>query len=87
VRGYARDVGDFLRWYGAAALERLSVVDLVHYREHLIRERNAKPATVNRKLEALRRFTRWAYAGGKLAVRSGRSSNWPGRCGGDAPRG
>jgi hypothetical protein len=34
VRGYARDVGDFLRWYGAAALERLSVVDLVHYREH-----------------------------------------------------
>jgi hypothetical protein len=33
VRGYERDVGDFLRWYGAAALERLSVVDLVHYRE------------------------------------------------------
>jgi site-specific recombinase XerD len=68
VRGYARDVGDFLRWYGAAALERLSVVDLVRYRERLIRERDAKPATVNRKLEALRRFTRWAYAGGKLAA-------------------
>jgi site-specific recombinase XerD len=68
VSGYARDVGDFLRWYGAAALERLSVVDLVHYRDHLIRERDAKPATVNRKLEALRRFTRWAHAGGKLAA-------------------
>jgi site-specific recombinase XerD len=68
VRGYERDVGDFLRWYGAAALVRLSVVDLVHYREHLIRERDAKPATVNRKLEALRRFTRWAYADGKLAA-------------------
>jgi site-specific recombinase XerD len=40
----------------------------VHYRQHLTRERNAKPATVNRKLEALRRFTRWAHAHGKLAA-------------------
>jgi integrase/recombinase XerC len=67
-RGYESDVIDFLRWYGAAALERLSVVDLMHYRQHLSRERHAKPATINRKLEALRRFTRWAHAHGKLAA-------------------
>ncbi len=67
-RGYASDVADFLRWYGADALERLSVVDLLHYRQHLAKERDAKPATINRKLEALRRFTRWAHAHGKLSA-------------------
>ena len=87
VRGYARDVGDFLRWYGAAALERLSVVDLVHYRDHLIRERDAKPATVNRKLEALRRFTRWAYAGGKLAAPLGAELKSAGAVRGRCPKG
>jgi len=42
LRGYENDVDDFLRWYGAAALEQLSVVDLMHYRQHLSRERDAK---------------------------------------------
>ena len=67
VRGYGTDVADFLRWYGSAALDRLTRVDLLHYRQHLTKDRNAKPATVNRKLEALRRFSRWAHSHGKLA--------------------
>jgi len=67
VRGYRTDVADFLRWYGSAALDRLTRVDLLHYRQHLTKDRNAKPATVNRKLEALRRFSRWAHSHGKLA--------------------
>ena len=71
VRGYGTDVADFLRWYGSTSLDRLSTVDIQHYRQHLTRDRAAKPATINRKLEALRRFTRWAHDRGKLSSHVG----------------
>jgi site-specific recombinase XerD len=38
----------------------------MRYWRHLIRENRLKPASINRKLEALRRFCRWAEGAGKL---------------------
>ena len=62
VCGYRYDLGQFQRWFNRAIrpsssrLERLSAVDLIKYRQHLVK-RGLRPATVNRRLEALRRFS------------------------------
>jgi site-specific recombinase XerD len=61
VRGYASDVALFLDWYAPNKLEKLSAVDLIHYRQHLADEKGLRPASLNRRLEALRRFCRWAH--------------------------
>jgi len=66
VRGYQRDLGVFAAWYTGHPIEKLTASDLIHFRQHLSRERALKPASVNRKLEALRRFCRWAHGTGKL---------------------
>lgn len=66
VRGYARDVELFLQWYAPHKLEKLTAVDLIHYRQHLTDENGLRPASLNRKLEALRRFCRWAHEQNKL---------------------
>ena len=66
VRGYRSDLGLFAAWYDDHPIEKLTASDLAHFRQHLSRERAMKPASVNRKLEALRRFCRWAHATGKL---------------------
>jgi hypothetical protein len=56
VRAYHSDLGTFLRWYAPHPVEALTAVDLIRYRQHLSEERSLKPASVNRKLEALRRL-------------------------------
>jgi integrase/recombinase XerC len=66
VRGYRSDIEVFLRWYEAAPLHKLTPVDLVNYRSHLAGAAGLKPASINRKLEALRRFCRWAHQQRKL---------------------
>ena len=38
VRGYTRDVELFLDWYAHNELDRLSAVDLIHYRQRLVDE-------------------------------------------------
>jgi site-specific recombinase XerD len=65
VRGYRYDLQYFLRWFSQAKgsssrLEKLSILDLINYRQHLVNVEALKPATVNRRLKALRRFCRWA---------------------------
>jgi site-specific recombinase XerD len=40
-------------------------VNLIGYRQYLSDERHLKPTSINRKLEALRRFCRWAHQHGK----------------------
>ena len=37
--------------------------DLINYRQHLVSVERLRPATVNRRLQALRRFCRWARDG------------------------
>jgi integrase/recombinase XerC len=66
VRGYRSDLGLFAAWYDGDSIEKLTASDLAHFRQYLSRERAMKPASVNRKLEALRRFCRWAHITGKL---------------------
>ena len=66
VRGYGRDLELFLDWYAPNKLEKLSAVDLIHYRQHLADEKGLRPASLNRRLEALRRFCRWAHQEKKL---------------------
>jgi integrase/recombinase XerC len=66
VRTHCGDLESFLRWYGPHPVEALTTVDFISYRHHLSEERSMRPASVNRKLEALRRFCRWAHQRGRL---------------------
>ncbi len=71
VRGYRYDLHQFLRWFNRAKgppvrLEKLSALDLINYRQHLVNVEGLRPATVNRRLEALRRFCRWAQQSKRL---------------------
>jgi len=66
VRGYRYDLDQFLGWLteakgGPLRFEKLTVIDLINYRQYLVNVQALKPATVNRRLEALRRLCRWAY--------------------------
>ena len=71
VAGYQDDLERFLHWFqqtkGAAVqLEELQAHDIIHYRQHLIRVERLQPATINRRLQALRRWCRWATHRGLL---------------------
>lgn len=64
-RGYLSDLGRFRLWIEeargvAVPLRRVSTVDLANYRQHLVRSEKLRAASVNRKVQALKRFFRWA---------------------------
>ena len=72
LRGYLYDLRHFLHWYqglqdGPFGPDRLAEYDLIAYRQHMIAA-GRRPATINRRLEALRRLGRWAHTSGMLAV-------------------
>jgi site-specific recombinase XerD len=72
LRGYHYDLRHFLAWHrtvhdGAFALEGLADHELIAHRQHMIAA-GRRPATVNRRLDALRRLGRWARRTGALAV-------------------
>lgn len=76
VTGYRQDLEAFVRWYKALRspepeFSEISSMDLIAYRQHLIGLRR-KPATVNRCIQALRRFCRWAHEAGRLKADPGR---------------
>lgn len=71
LRGYRYDLRHFLRWrlgtgQGLATLAELGEYELIAYRQHLIAAGH-RPATVNRRLDALRRLCRWAMDEGSLS--------------------
>ena len=71
-RGYGYDLRHFLAWHagvqgGGFALERLAEPDLIAYRQHLLAA-GRRPTTVNRRLDALRRLSRWARGAGRLST-------------------
>jgi integrase/recombinase XerC len=71
VLGYQQDLHLFRRWFeqlreAPARWETLSPLDLIGYRQHLRNVERCKPATINRRLQALRRFCRWAQTRGLL---------------------
>jgi integrase/recombinase XerC len=64
--GYHHDIVKFAQWFEEthaekARLEAISSMDLAQYREHMTAVKRSKPATIKRKLEALRRLCRWAF--------------------------
>ena len=72
LRGYLYDLRHFLHWYqglqdGPFGPDRLAEYDLIAYRQQMIAA-GRRPATINRRLEALRRLGRWAHTSGMLAV-------------------
>lgn len=72
LRGYRYDLRHFLRWHQGVtetpfAPDRLAEYDVITYRQHMIAA-GRRPATINRRLEALRRLGRWAHSTGVLAT-------------------
>jgi integrase/recombinase XerC len=76
LRGYRYDLRHFLAWHrtvqdSAFAVEGLAEYELIAYRQHMV-SAGRRPATVNRRLDALRRLCRWAQGTGALAADASR---------------
>jgi integrase/recombinase XerC len=76
LRGYRYDLRHFLAWHqtiqdSAFTIEGLAAYELIAYRQHMVAA-GRRPATVNRRLDALRRLCRWAQATGALAADAAR---------------
>lgn len=76
LRGYRYDLRHFLAWHRTAqdsafAIEGLAEYELIAYRQHMVAA-GRRPATVNRRLDALRRLCRWARGTGVLAADAAR---------------
>src|SRR5271156_1883952 len=76
LRGYRYDLRHFLAWHqtvqdGVFAIQGLAEYELIAYRQHKVAP-GRRPATVNRRLEALRRLCRWARGTGALATDAAR---------------
>ena len=69
ISSYQFDLGHFWGWFAATVGEAptagaVTPTDIRAYRSHLLNVERRQPATVNRRLAALRRFFRWAKATG-----------------------
>src|SRR5262249_27555587 len=72
VESYRQDLTLFAKWFEgtngeAFAATAVTPTDLREYRSHLQAVEGRKPATINRKLAALRSFFAWAHAEKKVA--------------------
>lgn len=70
LRGYRYDLRHFLAWHRTVqdapfTIEGLAEYELIAYRQHMVAA-GRRPATVNRRLDALRRLCRWARGTGGL---------------------
>ena len=77
LRVYANDLSLFSRWYEKQSglpfdPRNLTSIDLQSYRGHLQNVERKKPATINRRVQVLRSFARWAHETGLLAEDIGR---------------
>jgi len=72
IASYRSDLTVFARWFTESAGEAfraaaITPTDIRDYRAHLMTVEQRQPATVNRRLAALRRFSLWAKAAGLIA--------------------
>lgn len=63
-RTYLRDAERALRWMGGPAISGITLGQLQGYQAHLISDRHDAPATVCRKMSALRSLLRFAHEQG-----------------------
>ncbi|HNT26433.1 MAG TPA: tyrosine-type recombinase/integrase [Anaerolineales bacterium] len=71
TQGYLRDMHLFAVWFEQTNGEPLNPksltrIDAREYRQHLLTVVGAKPATINRRLAALRSYSDWARASGQV---------------------
>ena len=71
IKGYLGDVRLFCRWLDEihadpVDLATVEIADLRAYRQYLVNQQRQKPAAVNRRLQALRRFFAWAKRTGLI---------------------
>ncbi len=69
IRNYLADLRAFSRWHTTrhARAQTFAPADFRAYREHLCRETQHSPATVNRRLQSLRLFGRFLHETGETA--------------------
>jgi len=72
LRGYRYDLRHFLAWHRTVqdrpfTIEGLAEYELIAYRQHMVAG-GLRPATVNRRLDALRRLCRWGRGTGALSA-------------------
>jgi site-specific recombinase XerD len=66
IRGYFYDLRHFLTWLETLHIQRefrladITAIDLRAYRQHMVSSKRQKPAAVNRRIQALKRFFTWA---------------------------
>lgn len=71
MNAYQYDLAQFDKWLMESKgkpvdFQKLSAIDLLNYRQYLLNVKGLKPATINRALEALRKFCGWAFREKKL---------------------
>lgn len=71
ARAYTEDLTDFSRWFEgcngqAVTPDLVTAIDLREYQSHMLTVRGLKPATINRRLAAVRAWLRWAKNGSTL---------------------
>ena len=65
ARGYLHDLNQWREWLVSSGgkprdLRRVTVVDLVNYRKHLLHRARLQATTINRKLQAIKKLLGWA---------------------------
>lgn len=71
ARAYAEDLADFSRWFEGTNGQDVTpalvtTVDLREYQSHMLTVRGLKPATINRRMAAIRAWLRWAKGAGVI---------------------
>src|SRR5436309_1172385 len=71
LKAYRIDLADFAQWFEATLSEAFTAQastrsDIRDYRAYLLNVKRRSPATVNRRLAALRKFFLWAQARGMV---------------------
>ena len=71
-RGYRYDLLQFIAWYiglnsAPPELARLTEHYLITWRQHMMTQGGLKAASINRRLETVRRLLRWAETNGAVA--------------------
>ena len=73
IEGYTQDVTKFIAWFEQTTGRQaepaiVTPLDIREYRQHLQSVKRMKPASVNRRLAALRVYFRWATEVGLIAA-------------------
>lgn len=71
ARAYSEDLVDFSRWFAGTndhtvVPELVTTIDLREYQSHMLTVRGLKPATVNRRMAAVRAWLRWSKDAGTI---------------------